>query len=136
MKISTTAGLVGFLLALSSLNIPKAEAKVQNSTHNNQSSIESRLGRIAKVIKEKENEAEISLDNDSPYIAGTFLNSGNRGIGFLNRTPSFRNYNNGWRNGGVTGWRNGGGGGFVNGGSGFRNGGGSGFRNGGGFRNF
>ena len=121
MKVISTAGLVGFLLALSSVNIPKTQA----TNNNSEKSIESRLGRIAKVIREKENQVEASLDTtdiDSSYIAGTFINSGNSGIGFLNRSPNFRNNFSGWRNGGVSGWRNGGGG--------------SAWRNGGSFRNF
>jgi len=131
MKITTRAGLVGFLLALSTVSIPKTEATVYNS-ETEQPSIESRLTRISKVIKQQENTAAESTTNDPEHL---FIVAA-----FLNSAPSFRNHVNGWGNH-AHGWINTGtfhnGGGFHNGGSAFRNGGGSGFHNGGGsaFRN-
>ncbi len=117
MKITTTAGLVGFLLALSTINLSKAEATVQNSTNPSHSSIESRLGRIAKVIREKENEAEGSLDSniEDLYIAGGFANKSGAG-GFANGGGGFANKS------GAGGFANkSGAGGFANGGGGFAN---------------
>jgi rSAM-associated Gly-rich repeat protein len=118
MKITPTAGLVGFLLALSSVNVPKADAKTDNSTtEKTELSVESRLTRISKVIRE--NQAVISNQNNPIYLAAAFLNS----------SPSFRNNVHGWINN-VRGWGNKGsfvnhnsGSGFVNksGGGGFYN---------------
>ena len=114
MKI-TTAGLVGFLVALSSINLPKAEATVNTDT-NTKPTIESRLNRVSKLIKEKQEEALIQESPEAFDIAVRFGNLGN-GVGFLNRSPSFRNHYRGFRNGGFHN------GGFHNGG--FRNNGGS-----------
>ena len=98
MKITTTASLVGFLLALSSVNLSKAEGAVRNATiDSEQSTIESRLTRISKAIRQQEGQDITSMPGagDSYYIAGGFVNhSGGGGGTFANR--------------------NGGGGGFVN----------------------
>jgi rSAM-associated Gly-rich repeat protein len=112
MKISSKAGLVGFLLALSSLNIPRADAKRENPTSESPHiSVESRLSKISKNIKEQENQAMIANQSNEILLAAAFLN----------HSPSFRNNNHGWING-VKGWINhgsfanksGGGGSFIN----------------------
>jgi rSAM-associated Gly-rich repeat protein len=156
MKMTTKAGLVGFLLALSGLDVPPAEAAADRSAQAPADlSVDSRLSRIAEAIKQRESRIQ-TADNsgDGPItIAATFLNSApsfrnhvsgwrnnfsywantgsfrNSGVHFLNNAPSFRNATAGWLNR-ISGWVNGGG--FRNGG-GFANGGG--FRNGGGFYN-
>jgi len=112
MKISSKAGLVGFLLALSSLNITKADAKRENLTsESTHISVESRLSKISKNIKEQENQAMIANQSNEILLAAAFLN----------HSPSFRNNTHGWING-VKGWINhgsfanksGGGGSFIN----------------------
>jgi rSAM-associated Gly-rich repeat protein len=112
VKITTTTGLVGFLIALSALNLSKAEATInQPTTQPAQSTIEQRLSRISALIKEQENQMQDSSDAiDRALMIAGFANRGGGG-GFANR---------------------GGGGGFVNrgGGGGFVNrGGGGGFVN-------
>ena len=119
MKITTTASLVGFLLALSSVNLSKAEGAVRNATiDSEQSTIESRLTRISKAIRQQESQDITSMPGagDSCYIAGGFVNrpggggsfanrSGgggfvNHGGGgrFLNHTPGWVNRTHGWIN--------------------------------------
>jgi len=129
MKITSTAGLVGFLLALSSVNIPKANAINDNSnTEKTELSVESRLSQISKAIKQQESQVEILNKNKPLYLAASFLN----------KSTSFRNHDHGWINN-VHGWNNQGS--FVNhnsGGSFANKSGGGGFANksgGGGFYN-
>jgi len=98
MKLTTTAGLVSFFLALSSSNTLKANATVIKSDNNTQSSIESRLTRMSKTIKERSDQVTTSSKpdlNDPLYVALVFLNS----------SPSFRNYASGWLNR-YSGWHN------------------------------
>ena len=127
MKINTTAGLVGFLLALSSVVPVNSDATAINPDNDKpQSNIESRLSKISNSIKQKQAKVfEGDQANEQELLVA---------YGFLNRTPNFYNNVHGWPNGGASGWINGGGfrnGGFYNTG-GFRNGG---FVNGGGFHN-
>ncbi len=108
MKITSYSGLFGFLLALSALNIPTAQA----STH--QLTITERLNRIHSTIKEKEAQLpKTAVDGQNPLIAGGFANG--RGGSFANRSGG------GWGDGG--GFYNRGSGGFANrsGGGGFFN---------------
>lgn len=129
MKITNTIGILGFLLALAPVTPLKAEKQpIKNDL--SQSNIETRLTRINQIIKEKEAVAETEEIPLTFDIAANFVNLGN-GVGFLNRSPSFRNYNTSWRNGGTflnrapnflnnhSGWGNGGG--FFNRASNFRN---------------
>jgi len=128
MKITTKVGLVGFLLTLASLNLPKAEAttvyKPQNDT-----SLESRLTRISKVIKQQEGQTEKPLDFSTKNLVGQFLNGRsawrNGGSAWRNGGSAWRNggsaWRNGWHNGWHNGWRNGGGG-WGNWAPGWRNG--------------
>ena len=112
MKINTRTGLMGFLLALSTLNTPTATATSQDIGIKHQGlTIETRLSRLTAAIKERESQLQDSAKpGEDRLLAGSFANR------FVNTNP--------WRNG----WRDRGG--FWN--SGFRNGG---FRNGGGFLN-
>jgi rSAM-associated Gly-rich repeat protein len=121
MKINTTAGLVGFLLALSSVVPVNSDATAINPDNDKpQSNIESRLSKISNSIKQKQAKVfEGDQANEQEILVA---------YSFLNRTPNFYNNIHGWPNGGAHGWINGGG--FRNGG--FAN---SGFRNGGGFVN-
>ncbi|KGF71805.1 hypothetical protein DO97_15605 [Neosynechococcus sphagnicola sy1] len=111
MKISTTSGLVGFLLTLSALHPPEATAALnQSSAQHAPPTIEARLTAITAALRSRETqlpEAPQTLPFD--LKEGLKLAWGNWG-----------NWRNGsWRNGGWRDWRNGwrDGGGFVN----FRN---------------
>uniref|UniRef100_B8HV48 RSAM-associated Gly-rich repeat protein n=1 Tax=Cyanothece sp. (strain PCC 7425 / ATCC 29141) TaxID=395961 RepID=B8HV48_CYAP4 len=163
MKISTYTGLLGFLLALSALNISAASATPQR---NASSSIEGRLNRITAAIRQREAQLDSELPGNDLMLAlgfadgsrGGSFNQGARfgtasgpgGGTFNNAHPAYGGYGGaaGWRDaGGSAGFANGayGGGGFANGaygGAGFANGayGGAGFANGAyggaGFRNW
>lgn len=105
MKITTNTGLVSFLLALSALNIPTAQATTSQLT------ITERLNRINSTIKEQEAQLpKMPSEIKDTLIAGGWGN-GSGGGGFVNRR---------------VGWGDGpGGGGFVNrGGGGWGDGGG------------
>jgi hypothetical protein len=143
------AGLLGFLLALTAVNPPAAEAAVVPAPDGG---LEGRLSRLTDVLRRSEGFMQLVPSNDPVYVGYAFLNSApsfrnatsgwinrvtgwynhgtfaNSGIHFLNNVPSFRNSYSGWPNH-VNGWANGGG--FHNGG-GFKNGA---FANGGGFKN-
>jgi rSAM-associated Gly-rich repeat protein len=141
MKITTPISLFGFLLALSALNAPTADASNQSSlppqSTDTAQTIDSRLSKLSAAIRQRETLLPKG-DADSPTAPADIL---------LARVA--------WGNGrgvrvgvGGVGWRNGG---FLNGG-GFRNGGfynnpwgnggffnnpwGNGWRNGGGFYNY
>ena len=149
MKVIKITSLVGFLLALSALNPPVADAKANQSKGNTaKPTIEGRLAAIAKVLKERENRLHNSSETRSSSSSNSenatelaqFRNSFRNGGGFRNN-GDFRN-GGGFRNSG--GFRNNGdfrnGGAWRNGGD-FRNGGGwgnwrNGWRDGGGFLNF
>ena len=127
MNITTKTGLVGFILALSVLNIPKAQANI--TSHPSESSpttIEQRLTRLSTAIRQRDN----TLGNPTPdwddsqrtarwingsrggwanrrYGGGGFVNRRGGG-GFVNRGYGGGFANRSWPNG----WRNGGG--FLN----------------------
>ena len=137
MNINTTTSLVGFLLALATLNGPSTATtigEVGKSTSN--PSIEQRLNRLNAAIRAREEQLpESSQNQDSFTVAGGWADgrggdwvngrrggwADGRGGGWGNVNPwrnawsdggSFYNYNP-WRNAG--GWVNrSGGGGFVN----------------------
>ncbi|MGA7954694.1 MAG: GrrA/OscA1 family cyclophane-containing rSAM-modified RiPP [Gloeobacterales cyanobacterium] len=134
MKITTPISLFGFLLALSALNAPTADASSRSSvppSTDTAQTIDSRLSKLSAAIRQRETLLSTG-DPDNSTISPDIL---------LARAA--------WGNGGGGAFRNGGGGGafrngggaFVNGG-GFRNGGfinnpwGNGWRNGGGFYNY
>ena len=116
MNITTRTGLVGFFLALSTLQISGAVAATSSDagTPDTPQAIESRVSRLTNAIRQRETllpqEANASTEM---LIARGAWGNGNGG-GFANRV-------------GPGGFVNGTGGGFVNGG---------GWRNGGGFLNY
>ena len=148
----TSVGLLGFLLALTTIASPEAGATTAPAPDAN--GLEGRLNRLTDTLRANEGYMHVTPTTDAVYIGYAFLNSApsfrnstggwlnrvsgwpntgmfhNSGARFLNNAPSFINSYHGWPNH-VSGWRNGGGGAFANGG-GFRNGA---FANGGGFRN-
>ncbi|MBP0012349.1 MAG: rSAM-associated Gly-rich repeat protein [Roseofilum sp. SBFL] len=137
MKSSTTKGLVGFLLTLSTLSASPANATGNLSEFSSANvDLEQRLNRLTETLQNREHQldlernplsSETQRSQDLAQFRNVFRNGGWRNGG------SFRN--GGWRNG----WRNGGSfrnGGWRNGGS-FRNGGWrNGWRDGGGFVHF
>lgn len=161
MNITTNTGLLGFLLVLSALSLPAANATTSQLRSNASPSIEGRLNRIAAAIRQREAQLQSTeLPGDDLLMAFGFAD-GSRGGGwnqfarggavtgpgggtFANAHPAYGRAA-GWRDGG--GFANGayGGAGFANGtygGAGFVNGtyGGAGFANGryggAGFRNW
>ncbi len=156
MNIITRTGLVGFLLALSALNIPAAQAVTSQPTAHPSSSIEGRLNRITAAIRQRETQLQdTKMPGDDLLMARGFADgskgggwnqyarggtaTGAGGGSFGNAHPNYGGAS--WRDGG--GFANGayGGAGFANGtsgGAGFVNGtsGGAGFANGGGGAGF
>lgn len=123
MDIKTQMSWVGFLMALSAINLPANAAIAPQNDLNpisqTQSSIESRLTRISATLKTHKSQLpETSQTPINNEIAGAWGNGNGRG--FVNSRPrwgdgGWRNggwRNGGWRNGG--GWLNGGGGSFLN----------------------
>jgi rSAM-associated Gly-rich repeat protein len=138
LKITTTTGLVGFLLALSTLNMPKADAAAEPAVPK---TIEARLSALTEALRQKEAQLDTVPPETLPSAIEDVINlarvSWGNGGGGAWRNGGFNNggfRNGGWYNGGFRngGFRNGGfrNGGFRNGG--FRNGG---WRDGGGFVN-
>jgi rSAM-associated Gly-rich repeat protein len=151
------AGLLGFLLALTAIGAPQADAAPTPASEGN--ALEGRLTRLTSTFRANEGYLQVTPTNDAVYVGYAFINSApsfrnhvggwlnrvagwpnygtfyNSGVKFLNNVPSFRNTYSGWPNH-VAGWLNGGafrnGAGFANGGGGFKNGA---FANGGGFKN-
>uniref|UniRef100_B8HSH8 RSAM-associated Gly-rich repeat protein n=1 Tax=Cyanothece sp. (strain PCC 7425 / ATCC 29141) TaxID=395961 RepID=B8HSH8_CYAP4 len=113
MNITTYTGLVGFLLALATLNTSLAQAAPPSST----SSIAARLDRLTAVIKEREAASGLDRPELEQRLAGFANGSGGRGAvtGPAGRGWADGNNGRGWGNAGVGGWGNGAsGGGFVN----------------------
>lgn len=119
MKITTSTGLVGFLLALSTLSSSPVQATGSVSDFSSQSSnLEQRLNRLTETLQNRQQQldlnpqsAETENSKDIAQFRNVFRNGGNfRNSGGWLNGGSFRN-GGGWRNG----WRDGGG--FVN----FRN---------------
>ncbi|MDB9518460.1 rSAM-associated Gly-rich repeat protein [Roseofilum reptotaenium CS-1145] len=121
MKVTTTTGLVGFLLALSTLSASPANATGNLSEFSSANvDLEQRLNRLTETLQNREHQldlesnplsSETQRSQDLAQFRNVFRNGGWRNGG------SFRN--GGWRNGGSFrngGWRNGwrDGGGFVN----------------------
>jgi rSAM-associated Gly-rich repeat protein len=96
---------IGLLVTLSALTIPDqtiASETISGSDQNLQA-IESRLARIAKTLKQRENQLsdqtrEIIDNLQNPEIAGGWLKGG--GGGFANRYGGGGFVNGGWRDGG------------------------------------
>ena len=120
MKISTKVGLVGLLMALSTLTAQSTTAKIHgpsdNAANSTASSIDSRLSRISAALRETEGALSESAAEQVERLHAVWLKGG--GGGWVNRTWG----NGGWRDGGSF-FNNRGGGGFVNnrGGGGFLN---------------
>ena len=89
MKMSTKTSWLGFLLALSTLNIP-----IANATENIplQPTIENRLNRITETIKQKEAQLQ-DTSNIEPDRLAIGWRDGKKGRGWVNIGRS------GWRNG-------------------------------------
>jgi rSAM-associated Gly-rich repeat protein len=153
LNITTRTGLLGFLLVLSALSVPVANATTNQPTSKASPSIEGRLNRIAVAIRQRETQLQ---DTQQPisemFMVRGFADGGrggafaNGGGGFANAHPTYGGGGAFANGGGGAGFANGayggagfvngayGGGGFVNGssgGAGFANGvnGGAGFRN-------
>ena len=104
MKVTTKTSLVGFLLALSALNVPKANGQLNLSPPPNGASatVEERLGAIAAALKSRTDrlqdlsqstpegtikERDNSLAQVSPWRNGPIWNDG----------TGFGNWRNNWR---------------------------------------
>ncbi|MGD1806698.1 GrrA/OscA1 family cyclophane-containing rSAM-modified RiPP [Dapis sp. BLCC M126] len=112
MKISTRSSWVGFLLALSTLNIPIANAIENNSL---QLTVENRLNRITAAIKQKEEQLQNSSDFEPERIALGWGDGKNRGWVDTRRGRGWGDgKNRGWVNARRGGWKDGKGGSFAN----------------------
>lgn len=104
MKISTTTGLVGFLLTLSTLSaLPAQSTGNLSSSSSTSPNLEKRLNRLTDALRNREQQLEtnsLSSALDYPQDLAQFRNSFRNGGNFRNTGR--------WRNG----WRDGGG--FVN----------------------
>ena len=113
MKNHTKSSWVGFLLALSTLNIP-----IANATENYplQPTVENRLNRITQTIRQKEEQVQ-ETSNIEPDRLAIGWRDGRRGRGWVNARGR-RGWGNGrrggWLNGRRGGWGDGKGGSFVN----------------------
>ncbi|MGD1713036.1 GrrA/OscA1 family cyclophane-containing rSAM-modified RiPP [Hydrocoleum sp. CS-953] len=112
MQLYTKSSWVGFLLALSTLNIPTA-----NATENIplQPTVENRINRITTTLKQKEEQLQNSSDVELDSIALGWGDSRNRN--WVN-TPRGRGWgdakNRNWVNGNRVNWKDGHGGSFTN----------------------
>jgi rSAM-associated Gly-rich repeat protein len=149
LKITTSTGLLGFLLAMSALSLPAAQATPERSAEKSPASIEGRLQRIAAAIQQREAQLQNPEQPETNLLLARGFADGSRGGSwnqyarggtatgagggaFANAHPAYRG--GAWRDGG--GFANGsyGGAAFRNGaysGGAFRNGasGGGAFRN-------
>jgi rSAM-associated Gly-rich repeat protein len=120
VKISTKVGLVGLLMALSTLTTQSATAKAHSPSNNSANptaaSIDSRLSRISAALRETEGALSGPAAEQVERLHAVWLKGS--GGGWVNRTWG----NGGWRDGGGF-FNNRGGGGFLNnrGGGGFLN---------------
>ena len=107
MNINTKTSLVGFLLALATLNNPST-ATTTNEVGKSapQSSLEQRLNRLNKAIRAREEQLpELSQSHNSFTVAGGWADG--RGREWVNgrRSGWADGYRGGWGN--VNPWRNG-----------------------------
>ena len=93
MKHGASAGLLGFLLALSAAGAPKADAALTPAR--DADALEARLGRLTDAMRASETTCSRDRWPEAVYL----------GYAFLNSAPSFRNYSTGWLNR-VGGWIN------------------------------
>ena len=89
IKMSTKTSWLGFLLALSTLNIPTVNAAENNPL---QPTVENRLNRITETIRQKEEQLQ-DTSNIEPDEIAIGWRDGRRGRGWVNIGRS------GWRNG-------------------------------------
>ncbi|MFQ4144019.1 GrrA/OscA1 family cyclophane-containing rSAM-modified RiPP [Chlorogloeopsis sp. ULAP02] len=116
MKITTRTGLVGFLLALSTLNVPPATAATNRTiTNNSTSTIEERLNRITTAIRERQTQLQGSSQFDMELLVAVGWADGDgkdwangRGRGWADGDGRD------WVNTRVGGWGDGHGRGFAN----------------------
>ena len=112
MKLYTKSSWVGFLLALSTLNIP-----IANATENIplQPTIENRLNRITVTIKQKEEQLQNSSDVEPEHIALGWADGKGRGWVDTRRGRGWGDgKKRGWVNANRGGWKDGKGGSFAN----------------------
>ncbi|MGD1698347.1 GrrA/OscA1 family cyclophane-containing rSAM-modified RiPP [Dapis sp. BLCC M229] len=113
MKIYKKSSWLGFLLALSTLNIPTANATENNSL---QPTVENRINRITATLKQKEEQLQ-NIQNLEPNRLAIGWGDGKKGRGWINgrgRRGWGNGKNRGWINGNRGGWIDGRGGSFVN----------------------
>lgn len=138
MNIDSKTGLVGFLLALSALNLGAAQAINDHSSTEKPLTVEERLSRLTNTLYSIENKLSASdqenMMNDQDLLVnrGAWANGGGRA--WVNTGRGGRGWADGrgrdWVNGRRTGWADGRGGSWVNGNN-WRNG----WGDGGGFLN-
>ncbi len=114
--MTTKSSWVGFLIALSALNIPVAQgASTPKEVNPPSSALETRLSRIVAALKEKESHLSESESQSNQEIAIGWANGSGR-TGFVNTRRG--GWGDGYRGGfvNVNPWRNGwrDGGGFFN----------------------
>ncbi len=113
MKISTRSGLVGFLLALSTINIPTANAADNSALP---PTIENRISRITAAMKQRQDQIQETSNLEPERIAGGWVDTKKGGdwIDGNKRGWGDASNGNGWYDGKKTGWVDGHGGGFAN----------------------
>jgi rSAM-associated Gly-rich repeat protein len=124
LNITTRAGLVGFLLALSALNIPATSATPSPSNPNPTPSIEDRFNRITESIRQRETQLQNTDLPGAELLMAYGWGDGSRGGSFNQAarggtatTAGGGTFNNAHPYyGGGGGWRDSGG--FANGASG------------------
>lgn len=109
MKISSKAGLVGLLMALSTITAQAATAAANPSEQQaelDSQKVQSRLARLSAILRQREGQLPVPMAAEVEQLQAIWVNGG--GGGFLNRR-----WPNGWRDGGGF-LNNRGGGGFLN----------------------
>ncbi len=112
MQLSTKSSWVGFLLALSTLNIPTA-----NATENIplQPTVENRINRITATLKQKEEQLQNSSDVEPNRMALGWSDGRNRNWVNTRRGRGWGDgKNRNWVNGNRVNWKDGHGGSFAN----------------------
>lgn len=116
MNITTRTGLVGFLLALSALNVPPATAATDSTIPEHSiATIEGRLNRITAAIRERKNQVQGSSEFAMEKLIAIGWADGHgrdwvngRGRGWADGDGKD------WVNSRVGGWGDGHGGSFAN----------------------
>jgi len=112
VKLYTKSSWVGFLLALSTLNIPTA-----NATENNplQPTVENRLNRITTAIKQKEEKLQNTSNIELDRIALGWADGKGRSWADTRKGRGWGDgKNRNWVNGNRVNWKDGNGGSFAN----------------------